>query len=44
MADIKNWVIEFEDSTAYNCETREEAIKQFRQEYGDDVEILNVFS
>lgn len=35
MGDIKNWVIEYEDWDAYNCETEEEAIEEFKKEHGD---------
>ena len=39
---MQNYVIEFKDWDSYNAESKEDAIKQFKDEHGDDTEILSV--
>ena len=38
----RNYVIEFEDNVAYNANSKDEAIKLFRADYGSDVEIISI--
>lgn len=42
MPELKNFVIEFKDWDAYNAESKEEAIKKFRADHGNDAEITDI--
>ena len=38
----RNYVIRFEDWDAYNANSKDDAIKKFRADHGDDAEIINI--
>lgn len=40
----KNYNIEFTDEVAYNANSKEDAIKQFRTEHGNNAVIINIES
>lgn len=38
----RNWVIRYESWESYNAETYEEAVKMFKEQFGDSAQILEL--
>lgn len=39
---MQNWIIEFENWDNFHADTKEEAIQQFRDQYGEGATILKI--